>query len=226
MKKGMPKEQRTPFKDLTFSQKIAYIFGYYKYYALAVIIVAGVIGGTVWYHYKNYYDSVCNIFVVDGKISGYDEMNDAITRGFESYIGIDGVRTRVVIDYNNSLIVQELDNDATVTRAKMITKASVGDVDGYMANSDYITYFSTDGEPFLVDLTEILTADELKKIGEENIIYYTKNDGTQIPVAVNLTNTKLKTDTNLTLETPCYGVVVTATNFDNAVAFIRYAFGM
>jgi hypothetical protein len=153
-------------------------------------------------------------------------MNDAITRGFESYIGIDGVRTRVVIDYNNSLIVQELDNDATVTRAKMITKASVGDVDGYMANIDYITYFSTDGEPFLVDLTEILTADELKKIGEENIIYYTKKDGTQVPVAVNLTNTKLKTDTNLTLETPCYGIVVTATNFDNAVAFIRYAFEM
>lgn len=39
-----------------------------------------------------------------------------------------------------------------------------------MANRDYIDYFSTDAETFLYDLTEILTDDELAKIGEENII--------------------------------------------------------
>ena len=130
------------------------------------------------------------------------------------------------IDYNNSLIVQPMDNEAAVARTKMITKASVGDVDGYLANRDYITFFSTDAEPFLCDLREILTEEELNKIGENNIVYYTMKDGTSIPVAVSLINTPLKKDTDLTMSDPCYGVVVTATNHDNAVAFIKYAFGL
>lgn len=226
MKKNMPKEQQTPFSELTLSQKIGYIAGYYKYYALAVAIIAVAVGATVWYHYKNYYNSVCNIFVTDGKITGYDSMSDAITLGFEEYLGVDGKRTRVEIDYDNSLITLALDNEATVTRTKMVTKSSVGDVDGYMASIDYITYFSTDIEPFLYDLTEILSSDELAAIGEDNIIYYTKKDGTRIPVAVNLTDTFIKAETNLTMENPCYGVVVTATNKDNAVKFIKYAFGL
>ena len=93
-------------------------------------------------------------------------------------------------------------------------------------NRDYIDYFSTDAETFLYDLTEILTDDELAKIGEENIIYYTTADKTRIPIAVDLTNTKVKTDTDLTLESPCYGVVVSAKNPENAIAFIRYAFDL
>ena len=64
------------------------------------------------------------------------------------------------------------------------------------------------------------------KIGEDNIVYYNMKDGTSIPVAVSLLNTPLKKDTDLTMSDPCYGVVVTATNHDNAVAFIKYAFGL
>ena len=72
----------------------------------------------------------------------------------------------------------------------------------------------------------IITDDELAKIGEENIIYYTTADKTRIPIAVDLTNTKVKTDTDLTLKSPCYGVVVSAKNPENAIAFIRYAFDL
>lgn len=226
MKKKMPKEQQTPFKELTLSQKAVYIFGYYKYYMLTALILIAVIGSTIYYHYKNYYESVCNIYVADGKITGYDERTDIITKNFTAYLGIDGKKTQAVLDYNNSLIVQPMDNEAAVARTKMITKASVGDVDGYLADISYITYFSTDGEPFLCDLTEILTSDELARIGEDNIIYYTKKDGTRIPVAVNLSNTFIKASTDLTIDTPCYGVVVTATNHDNAVKFIKFAFNM
>ena len=95
-----------------------------------------------------------------------------------------------------------------------------------MANRDYIDYFSTDNETFLVDLRELLTSDELERIGDENIIYYTKNDGTAVPIAVDLSGTKIKSETDLTMESPCYGVVVSAKNTENAVSFIRYAFDL
>ena len=88
-----------------------------------------------------------------------------------------------------------------------------------------IDYFSTDEEPFLEDLREILTESELEKV-KDYIIYYTKKDGTRIPIAVNLSDTKIKKDTDFTMDEPCYGVVVSAENRENAIAFIRFAFDL
>ena len=43
---------------------------------------------------------------------------------------------------------------------------------------------------------------------------------------LDLTDTKIKTETDFTMDNPCYGIVVTAPNLENAVAFIRYAFDL
>ena len=70
-KKKMPKEQQTSFKELSFSDKIRYIFGYYKYYMLAAVIIIAAAGYTIYSFVQNNYDIKCNIVVVDGKITGY-----------------------------------------------------------------------------------------------------------------------------------------------------------
>lgn len=224
--KKMPKEQMTSFKNLSFSEKVSYIFGYYKYHMLAVVIVGIIIASCVYFYQLNNYDAVCHVVVVDGRITGYEDGSDGITKGFTNHLGIDGTSTRVEFDYNYSLIQRPLDQEASISADKIYILASTGSMDGYMANIDYIDYFTKDNQLFLCDLRDILTADELAAIGEENIIYYTKEDKTTYPVAVNLTNTKIKTGTDLSIENPCYGVVVTAPNHDNAVEFIRYAFDL
>ncbi len=225
-KKPMPKERKTLFKELSFTEKISYIFEYYKFYFLTIIISAFIIGSFVYFYIQNNYDSVCYIAVIDGKITGYDDRTDAITQGFTKHLGIDGKKQRAEIDYNYSLIVQPMDQEAEVSRSKLYILSSTGSIDGFMANPDYITYFSTDIEPYFMDLTTILSQQELSKIGEENIVYYTKKDGTRIPVAVNLQHTKIKSETNFTMDNPCYGVVVSAKNPENATEFIRYAFSL
>lgn len=225
-KKPMPKERKTLFKELSFSEKISYIFEYYKFHISAIVITALIIGSFVYFYIQNNYDSVCYIAVVDGKITGYDDRTDAITQGFTQHLGIDGKKQRAEIDYNYSLIVQPMDQEAEVSRSKLYILSSTGSIDGFMANPEYITYFSTDIEPYFMDLTTILSQQELSQIGEENIVYYTKKDGTSIPVAVNLQHTKIKSETNFTMDNPCYGVVVSAKNPENATEFIRYAFSL
>lgn len=225
-KNRMPKEQMTSFKELSFTEKVSYIFGYYKYHMLAFVIAALVIASFINSYIRNNYDTVCSIIVVDGKITGYDSQSDAINKGFTEYLGIDGKSERVEINYNHSLIPKPLDQEAAVTQDKIYILASTGSLDGYMANTEYIDYFCTEEQIFFYDLREILTAEELEKIGEENIIYHTKEDKTKSPIAVNLTNTKIKTETDFTMKDPCYGVVISSKNVDNAVAFIRYAFDL
>ena len=118
-----------------------------------------------------------------------------------------------------------MDQEAEISRSKLYILSSTGSIDGFMANPEYITYFSTDIEPYFMDLTTILSQQELSEIGKE-ILFITQKDGTNIPVAVNLQHTKIKSETNFTMDNPCYGVVVSAKNPENATEFIRYAFSL
>lgn len=219
------KEIKTPFKELSFSEKVGYIFGYYKYYMLAVVIIGITIFSFVRSYQRNNYDEVCGFVIVDGKMTGYDEHTDALTTGFTNYLGIDGKKERVVANYNYTLTQIDGDQDAAISQTKIYTLASTSSFDGYIANREHIDYFSTDREAFLYDLRELLTEDELNKLADK-IIYYTKEDGTRIPIALDLADTKIKTETDLTMDDPCYGIVVTAPHTEQAVAFIRYAFDL
>lgn len=219
------KEQLTPFKDLSFSQKVHYIWEYYKYFILGTILVIIAAASFVISFQRNNYNTVFSMVIIDGKMTGYDTGNDAITSGFTEYLGIDGKENRVECDYNYSLIPKLLDQDVSASEQKLYTLASTASIDGYISSRDYIDYFSTDKEVFFYDLREVLSANELEQLSNK-IIYYTKEDGTQIPIALDISGTKIKTETNFTMEDPCYGIVITSPNIDNAAAFIRYAFDL
>ncbi|MBQ4282382.1 MAG: hypothetical protein IJB96_00450 [Lachnospira sp.] len=225
-KEKMPKEQETKFKDLPFGQKLSYIWEYYKIHMIALVLVAGVIASAVYYYHQKNFDSVCEIIVVDGLVEDYGTRQDAITKGFTEHLGIDGTSTRVMVNYGYSLDYIIGDQEATVTQNKVYILASTGKLDGYLTEEEHIDHFSSDKELFLFDLREILTKEELEKIGEENFFYYTKQDGTKYPIAVNLSDTKIKKEFKLTTEKPYYGVVITAPNKENGIEFIRWAFDL
>lgn len=219
------KEQVTPFKDLSFSQKAHHIWEYYKYFMIsAVLIIIAVVSFVISFQ-RNNYTTVFSMVIIDGKMTGYDTGTDKITTDFTQYLGIDGKDERVECDYNYSLIPKLLDQDVSASEQKLYMLASTASIDGYISSRDYIDYFSTDKEVFFYDLREVLTLNELDKLSDK-IIYYTKEDGTQIPIALDISKTKIKTETNFTMDDPCYGIVVTAPNLDNAVSFIRYAFDL
>ena len=174
---------------------------------------------------SNHYDAVFTTIIIDGHITGLSEHTDTITTDFTSYLGIDGKKQRVILDDTFSLIKLEGDMDAYYSYDKITSMASTNSFDGYMSERAYIDYFSDDEQIFLTDLNELFTQKELNQLGDA-LIYYTYEDGTQVPFAVDLTNTKVKTQTDLTLNNPCFGIVITAPNKKNATDFIRYAFDM
>ena len=54
-KKKPVKEQMTPFKDLTFSEKVHYIWEYYKYFMLAaVLVIIAVVSFVISFQRNNY----------------------------------------------------------------------------------------------------------------------------------------------------------------------------
>jgi len=219
------KVQNKKLKNMTWAQKTEYIWEYYKIHIIGSLIAIIAIVCFVLMFMQNNYQAVFTTVVVDGKMTGFADNSDILTTEFTNYLGIDGKSKRVIFDSNYTLIQRTGDEDSYYSTQKLVTMATAKSIDGYLCEYDYVTFYSGDDELFLTDLTELLTADELSKLSNY-LIYYTAADGTKTPIAVDLTSTRVKTGTDLTMTRPCYGVVSTSTHKDNAVKFIRYAFGL
>ena len=219
------KVQNKKLKNMTWAQKKEYIWEYYKIHIIGTLIaIVSIICFTIMFMQNNY-KSVFTLVVVNGNMTGFSDHNDIITTDFTKYLGIDGKSKRVIIDNNFSLIQQTGDEDSYYSTQKIVTMATAKSIDGYICDYNYVTFFSNDDELFLTDLRDLLTADELSKLSDY-LVYYTATDGTKIPIALDLTSTHVKTGTDLTMTRPCYGIVSASAHTDNAVKFIKYAFGL
>ena len=196
------KEQRKKLKDLSFSDKIKYIWSYYWIpivgVVLAVIFAVSLISSIV----KNNYDTVCFVAVLDGKMTGYENDTDILTTGLTDYLGIDGKKEQVDFSYTFSLKEVAMDQEAYVSANKLYTYASTGSLDGYLSEREYIDYFCTD------------------------IVYFTNTAGETYPIAVDITEAPVIKDSDLNMKDPCYGVVSSSKYQTNAADFIRYIFNM
>lgn len=219
------KEQRAKFKSLSFTKKIGYIWEYYRLPIFAVICAILVVASFVFAYIRNNYDTVCTIVSCDGYITGHRTDEDALTTGFTNYLGIDGKKTQIDIDYSYNMQGDDLDGAVTVSINKIYILANTGDMDGFMANYENILYFCTDADTFFLDLREVLTDEELDYLSDY-IIYYTDANGENVPVAVDISEAPEITATDLSIEHPCYGIVNTSPNYENAADFIRFVFDM
>ena len=219
------KEQKKKFKELSLSEKFQYIWEYYRLIIATVIAVILVIASFIHAYIRNNYDTVCDIAVCDGKLTGYDTDDDLLTTGFTNYLGIDGKKERIHIDYSYTLEEKFLDQDPQISKEKIYVLSQTNNLDGYMSEYKDIDHFCFDTSCFFYDLRELFSTDELDELSEY-IIYHTHSDGETIPVAIDLSNAPEITKTDLTMDQPCYGIVQSARHPENAADFIRYVFHM
>ena len=219
------KEQRKKLKDLSFSDKIKYIWSYYWIpivgVVLAVIFAVSLISSIV----KNNYDTVCFVAVLDGKMTGYENDTDILTTGLTDYLGIDGKKEQVDLSYTFSLQEKEMDQEAYVSANKLYTYASTSSLDGYLSEKEYIDYFCTDKNIFFWDLRDLFSTEELETLSDY-IIYYTNSSGESFPIAVDISEAPVIKDSDLNMKQPCYGIVSTSKYSENAANFIRFVFNM
>lgn len=213
------KEQRKKFLTLTFTGKLQYIWEYYRIPIAAVIAVVLVVLSFINAYRRNNYEGVCDIAVCDGKITGYDTDDDLLTTGFTNYLGIDGKKQRIHIDYSYTLEEKLFDQDPQISNEKIYVLSQTNNLDGYMSEYEKIDHFCFDTSCFFYDLTELFTDEEMEQLSDY-IIYHTQRDGETRAVAVDLSDAPRIQDTDLTMERPCYGIVQSARNPENAADFI------
>lgn len=224
--KDQAKEIEIPFKELKFKEKIRYIWDYYRYISLALVLFIAFVASLIISIRHNSQNYLLYVAVVDGKMSGYDDGSDYLTKEMTERLKPAKKSDKIQFDYTYTFKANAMDQDPALSQNKIYLMASSSSIDGYMTSRKYIDFYSSRTDPFLTDLRTVLTTDELAKIGDENIFYYTIEDDSSIPLAVKLENTKICKDTNFTLKDACYGIPASSKHKNEAAEVIRFAFDL
>lgn len=219
-------EEKERLSRMTWEQKKEHIWEYYKIPIIAVAVLIAAVIGIVYMFRLNDYENVLYTVVTDGGIQGMDKKEDRLTTEFTEYLGIDGKKERVYFDNNYTLTyTNSVDQDPYISAEKIMTQIATGSIDAIITDKSNLRGFSTTDESAFIDITTCLTDEEFNKVSDY-VIYYKLSDGTELPVALDLTATRLVKDMGLSVKNPCFAIVRSSTHIDNATAFIRYAFDL
>ena len=218
------KLQHEKLKDMTFKEKLSYLFFYYKWHALVAIgIIAFVVYMVVTILSRKDEAFYCVFMNVD---HSFVETTD-MSADFEAYAGINSKKYKTVFDTtvytkNNNPMFEDDAYDSSVRLNALFMSAQV-DV---LCSSDKILddYAVQD---ILVDLHDFFSDEDLDKLEENNLVYYSKgSDGKEYPAAVRITDSTVLKDVGLYDDgTTVYASVVSnAPHSEYFYTFITYLY--
>lgn len=219
------KEGRGKFKELSFSAKIGYIKDYYSIHILAVVILIIAVFAIYRTYQEQNFETVLYTVLINNDKSVWDEDEDKYSKGlsdpFEAYLGIDGKQKRVVVD-NSYILDYDKDAEMSVYSAESLVAMFYGShIDVHVGNRLSLDYFCQDNDCFFYDLREIFDEEFLKR-HEDRIEYCTFTDGTQIPIAFDISNSKIAQESEITVSPPLIAVFFNTKRLDTAVEYIRF----
>lgn len=219
------KEGKSKFKSLSFGGKIEYVKDYYSIHILAVIIIIA----TIFFIYRTYqdqnYETVLYAVLINNDKSVWDEDEDKYAKGlsdpFEAYLNIDGESERIIID-NSYILNYDKDAEMSVYSSESLVAMFYGaHLDVHIGDNLSLDYFCQDDDCFFYDLRDIFDEDFLKK-HEDKIVYHTFSNGTQVPIAFDISSCKMVQEAELTVSPVLIAVFFNTERLDTAVEYVRF----
>ena len=195
---------REDLKPMTFGEKVDHIWTYYKYYALGIFCALCVVGGILWglvapqpeLHIGGVQ---CNMEL---STAGYDYLN----KEFQATLGEKRGKTelRSFFFYGEATVDALTDTYKAHSSVTAYVEAQKLD---YMFTDMYsFKYFA--GDRILLDLRELLPAQELAELDAKGLILYEETEGSdeKVPRAINVLDMPFIRDHMQTTE--CYLVFI------------------
>lgn len=219
------KAENKKMKNMSFFQKCQHIWIYYRFRIIVSLIVIVSLVAVVVTLYRNNYERSFFCVIVDGELEGSYDRTDYLTTHFTEYLGIDGKSQRVIFDNNYTFKINGISDTALYDIETLITRAGGQTIDGFISEYKYALILNSDEGFFLEDLRECFTEEELEEL-EDYLIYYTDKNGNKTPLSIDISSTKFITEAHVGMERPCFGIVSSSLQKENAANFVRFLFDM
>ena len=176
-------EKKTPFKELSTSQKIRYIYDYYKIHILIVVAVIALLISLV-YSFSHHKENLMNVLMInfEGDSTKADEvLNDFMLKeDYNTNSYSITTNTAISVDVNSMEYMQELYS-----------------LNGLMASSTYSGFFSDEetfmyyaNQGYFINLEDIMSEELIEKY-KDYIIYgkdFDTNDSYPCGIRINTQN--------------------------------------
>lgn len=212
-------------KEMTFGEKIKYIWEYYKIHiilTIVFIVLAISLGKLVYRNIK--YDSIFHCAMVNNMLSIAQE--EYIIEEFGNYLNIDKEHETLTFDSGYMFMWDNSSFSDTnyTSRMKVASALAAQVIDIFVADKTYI--ISAAPEAQLYDLKEVLP-DDIYAAVEDKLFYTAGEDGVERAYAVDLSSspyTYINDSENGVLyqEPPYYAIVINTEHLDSAIEFLKF----
>lgn len=217
------KREKKKLSQMSWSDRIWYIWEYYKFHILAVLLIIGLFStiGTILYR-KTFTTRLTFAIVNDhsGGASSTEQLKADLHQAL-------GYGPKDVIEFNEGLYAAFDQNSASqyayATMMKITALAASGSLDIMIADQSAIDHYAQ-SDAFL-DLRQLLPDDLYKELEENGAIYSAPDEsGQTIPLAVSLENTNFEEVTGISMDPPYLGVISGSSHTEDVLRTIRYLF--
>lgn len=218
--KAEARQERAKLKEMSFQDKLWYIWEYYKIHMLlgCIALFFLYILGTIFYQ-KSFTTQLFYVVMNDryASFSDYEGMSEGFKARME-YGNKDRVETdtSLYIDFGHSS--SELDY---ASLAKITAIVASQDLDLMITNADAIDHYAAnDG---LLDLETVLPAD-LWELVKKDIYKAPDSSGAPFSAAVNLENSNFHEKAGTQMEEAYFCLISNSRRTDTAIEFLRYLY--
>ncbi len=223
--KNFFKTEGEKLKKMTFSEKLSYIWSYYKVpiiITIGFIVLAVSLGKVVYRNIK--YDSVFHCAMVNNMLSIAQE--EYIIEEFGNYLNIDKEHETITFDSGYMFMWDNSSFSDTnyTSRMKVASALAAQVIDIFVADKTYI--ISAAPESQLYDLKEVLPADIYAAV-EDKLFYTAGEDGVERAYAVDLSSSPYTYNNDrengvLYQEPPYYAIVINTEHLESSIEFLKF----
>lgn len=215
------KEQNAKMKGQPLSVKLGYFKDYYLKITLVVIVIIVAAIGLIVSIVNQPDDTAFAGYFINCSVPVPD---DTLINQYIDESGIDTKKHDVYLETSLSISEGDTNQDpyAYVAIEKVMAIISTGELD-VIVGDDVATNYYADGDCFL-DITTVLPKDLLDKF-QNKLYYYTREDGTSIPVGIYIDDSsKLQDFGYYKNQQPIFGIIANSNSVDNAISFLRFLY--
>lgn len=219
-------EEKMKLKDMTFKNKMWYIWEYYKIPIIGVIIAVSLavsIGSAV---FNNRYETALSCVILNGQPdSQQDLVNEYFDHGFRQYMELpEEVKINVDHTMNLSFNESEMNEFTYAEMAKLSAMITSKELDVMIAKKDSIDHFGEMGGFY--DFKELLPPDVYSKVTDDLYFVTNQETGETAAYGLKITDTDFLKKTGLHMKEPILSVLINSNHTDTALQLIRYVYGL
>ena len=215
------KNERKKLSQMSWSDRIWYIWEYYKFHLLALLLILGFLFTIGTILYRKTFTTRLSFAIVNDRSGGYSStlpLESALHQAL-------GYGSKDVIEFNDGLSASFDDGPASqytyAAMMKISALAASGSLDIMIADQAAIEHYA--GVSAFADLRVLLPEDMYESL-EEYILSVPDASGEMVPTAISLEDTDFREITGIPIDPPYLAVMADPPHTEDILRTIQYLF--